>query len=212
MGILAIIMIRRAGRVPSTGSGNRDKHIEVLNLHLRPPGETMTEEKTSIKTEEGTDGYRRLNRKCMRSMYIGYGIAYAVLLAAFALVMHYANDRLGSASGTVWLLGISALALLLAYVLAAPQIFYARYRYRITRDKVDVRYGILVLRHIMVPIERVHQVEVTRGPIDNMLGLGHVNITTAGGTATIRYLEIDEAEKIADRLNELVGTMLRDRE
>jgi membrane protein YdbS with pleckstrin-like domain len=45
-----------------------------------------------------------------------------------------------------------------------------------------------------------------------MLGLGHVNITTAGGTAKISYLEIDEAERIADHLNELVGTILRERE
>jgi len=74
-----------------------------------------------------------------------------------------------------------------------------------------VRYGILVIRHILVPIERVHQVEVSRGPIDTMLGLGDVTITTAGGDATINYLEIEEAEKVADLLNDLIGRMLQDR-
>ncbi|MDW5563349.1 MAG: PH domain-containing protein [Methanomassiliicoccus sp.] len=145
-------------------------------------------------------------------MYLGNGITYVILLTVFLLVMNYAREGLGPAGGTLWLVGIAVLATVLVYMLAAPQVFYARYRYVITRDKVDVRYGVLVLRHILVPIERVHQVEVTRGPIDNMFGLGHVSITTAGGTAKIRYLEIDEAEKIADRLNELVGTMLRERE
>ena len=157
-------------------------------------------------------GYLRLNKKCMRSMYLGYAITYAILLAAFILFMSYSREALGDAYGTVQLIGLAGLVLILAYMLAAPPVFYSRYRYKITEDRVDVRSGILFLRHVMVPIERVHQVEVSRGPINNMLGLGHVIITTAGGTATISYLEIVEAEKIADLLNKLVGTMLRDRE
>jgi len=172
----------------------------------------MTEKSSTEGKEGGADGYRRLNRKCMQSMYIGHGIAYAILLAAFLTAMGYARAPLGPSYDDFWYLGIAALVLILIYMVAAPPVFYARYRYMITEDRVDVRYGIVVLRHIMVPIERVHQVEVTRGPINNMLGLGHVNITTAGGIATISYLEIDEAEKIAERLNKLVSTMLRERE
>jgi membrane protein YdbS with pleckstrin-like domain len=44
-----------------------------------------------------------------------------------------------------------------------------------------------------------------------MLGLGDVTITTAGGDATINYLEIEEAEKVADQLNNLIGRMLQER-
>jgi membrane protein YdbS with pleckstrin-like domain len=74
-----------------------------------------------------------------------------------------------------------------------------------------VRYGVLVIRHILVPIERVHQVEVSRGPVNSMLGLADVTITTAGGVAALNYLEIAEAEKVADLLNDLIGRLLRDR-
>lgn len=177
----------------------------------RRSGDPMANEGTDGKEEPVMDGYRRLNRKCMRSMYIGYGITYAVLVILFLSVMRFSGDSFGQARDTVWLLGAIALAIILIYVVIAPRVYYSRYRYMITDDKVDVRYGIVILRHIMVPIERVHQVEVSRGPINNMLGLGRVNITTAGGVATISYLEIDEAEKVADRLNRLVGTMLRER-
>jgi hypothetical protein len=103
------------------------------------------------------------------------------------------------------------LAITLVYIAVAPPVFYARYRYRITKDRVDVRYGVLVIRHILVPIERVHQVEIARGPINNLLDLADVTITTAGGEASIRYLEVDEAEKVADQLNDLIGRMLRER-
>lgn len=160
----------------------------------------------------GTDGYLRLNKKCMLSMYISNAITYVLILIAFVLMTEYARDLLGPAHDVVWTLGIVLLVLVLVYLVVAPPIYYARYRYRLTEDRVDVRYGIVVLRHIMVPIERLHQVEIHSGPINNLLGLSQVNITTAGGTASISYLETEKAEAIADRLNALVRAMLRDRE
>ena len=159
----------------------------------------------------GTDGYRRLDRKCMLSMYIGHALSYGVLLAIYFAVRTYAEGFLGPYYDLVGYGLVLVLAIALVYIAVAPPVFYARYRYRITKDRVDVRYGVLVIRHILVPIERVHQVEIARGPINNLLDLADVTITTAGGEASIRYLEVDEAEKVADRLNDLIGRMLRER-
>ncbi|MDN5341017.1 MAG: uncharacterized protein PWQ30_2126 [Euryarchaeota archaeon] len=159
----------------------------------------------------GADGYRRLNRKCMLSMYISYAVWYAVLLAAYILTRTYAEGFLSPYYDLIGYAFLLVLAIALVYAAVAPPVFYARYRYRITADRVDVRCGVLFIRHTLVPIERVHQVEITRGPINNLLGLADVTITTAGGEATIRYLEVDEAEKVADRLNSLIGRMLRER-
>lgn len=159
----------------------------------------------------GGDGYRRLNRKCMLSMYIDYAIGYAVLLAAYILTKTYGEGFLGAYYDPVGYGFLVALGIALVYIAVAPPVFYARYRYRITEDRVDVRCGVLFIRHTLVPIERVHQVEIARGPINNLLGLADVTITTAGGEATLRYLELDEAEKVADRLNNLIGRMLRER-
>ena len=168
-----------------------------------------------MERESGTgtaESYRRLNRKCMLSMYITNGITYAILLAVFILLVIFVPALREPGTALIAILAVAGMVLLLVYFVVGPRIYYDRYRYMITADKVDVRYGIIVLRHILVPIERVHQVEVSRGPINNMLGLANVNITTAGGVATISYLEVDEAEKIVERLTELINSMLRDRE
>lgn len=159
----------------------------------------------------GAGGYRRLNRKCMLSMYIDYAVWYAVLLVAYILTKTYAEGFLGSYYDLIRYGFLLVLGVALVYIAVAPPVFYARYRYRITEDRVDVRCGVIFIRHTLVPIERVHQVEITRGPINNILGLADVTITTAGGEADIRYLEIDEAETVADRLNNLIGRMLRER-
>ena len=146
----------------------------------------------------------------MISMYIGYAIPWAVLLVIYILIGSRLPEFLGLHYDTVRYAVLAILLITLIYIVAAPPVYYARYRYQITADKVDLRYGILVIRHILVPIERVHQVEVTRGPVDTLLGLGDVTITTAGGDATINYLEIEEAEKVADQLNNLIGRILQD--
>lgn len=147
----------------------------------------------------------------MVSMYIGYAISYAVLLAGYLLLTTFSQDLLGPQYSLVQSAAQVVLAVALVSMVAAPPVSYARYRYQITEDRVDVRCGVLVIRHILVPIERVHQVEVSRGPINTLLGLADVTITTAGGDATIEYLEIEEAEKVADLLNKLIGRMLQDR-
>ncbi len=166
---------------------------------------------SGMSASGGEDGYRRLNRKCMLSMYIGHAVSYAVLLAISILVRTYSQGFLGPYYDLVQHALVVVLAIALVYIAAAPPVYYVRYRYRIMNDRIDVRYGVLVIRHILVPIERVHQVEVSRGPINNMLGLADVTITTAGGVATLTFLEILEAEKVADVLNDLIGRMLRDR-
>lgn len=172
---------------------------------------TIDEGKPVHEAGAGGEGYRRLNRKCMVSMYIGDAISYAVLLAGFFLLKIFSQGFLGPYYDPVQYAALVILAVVLVYIIAAPPVYYARYRYQISEDRVDVRCGVLVIQHILVPIERVHQVEVSRGPINTMLGLADVTITTAGGDATIEYLEIDEAEKIADLLNKLIGLMLQDR-
>lgn len=163
------------------------------------------------EADAGSDGYRRLNRKCMLSMYVGHAMSYAILLTVYVLLISYSQEFLGSYFDLVRYAGIAVLAIALVYMVAAPPVYYARYRYRIAEDRIDVRYGVLVIRHILVPIERVHQVEVSRGPVNSMLGLADVTITTAGGVAALNYLEIAEAEKVADLLNDLIGRLLRDR-
>ena len=167
---------------------------------------------TSEIADAETEDYRRLNRKCMLSMYINNGIVYAVVLTVFLLLLNFVPTAREPGASPIIMLAAAGMVLLLIYFVVGPRIYYDRYRYMITADKVDVRYGIIILRHILVPIERVHQVEVSRGPVNNMLGLANVNITTAGGVATISYLEIDEAEKIVERLTELINSMLRGRE
>lgn len=161
--------------------------------------------------ENQNSGYRRLNPKARVSMYIGNIIA-AVIWLAIAYIAWGFIDGMSESFRDLLSMGLLALtAVIIVYLAVGPIVYYARYRYIITDDAIDIRKGIVILRHIVVPIERVHQVEVVRGPINNLFGLADLQVTTAGGQAEIEYLDNDVADSIADDLNRIVNSIVRGR-
>ena len=75
-----------------------------------------------------------------------------------------------------------------------------------------MRRGVIVITHTLIPIERIHEVTVTVGPINGLFGLANVEIVTAGGTESIDHLDSRTAESIAARLNEVVVGILKERD
>ena len=151
--------------------------------------------------------YRTLNPKSMKSMRIKSLIGLFLFLIA-AIVLFVIRDMeeyliYGAIASAVLAVIMAVLAVLF------PKIYFDHYRYYISEDRVDVRRGIIFLTHTVVPLERVHQVEVVSGPVNRLFDLADVSITTAGGVAKIEYLENDEAEKIADELNQIVDAIVR---
>lgn len=152
--------------------------------------------------------YLKLNPRCKTAQRIKYGLI-ALFLLAFAAITFVSRDpELGAAPHMIFGVLFAAMAIV---TLVFPPIYYNHYRYIITSDKVDVRKGVIFLRHTVVPIERLHQVKVVSGPVSRVLGLAHVEVTTAGGKACIEYLEKDVADNIAEELNKTVDAILKAR-
>ena len=56
-----------------------------------------------------------------------------------------------------------------------------RYRYSINEECIDIREGYLFVKRNIVPIERLHKLEISKGPIDQIFHVAKVTVTTAGG-------------------------------
>lgn len=91
------------------------------------------------------------------------------------------------------------------YLIVSPKVRYERYRYSITEDSIDVREGFIFIERSIVPIERLHKIAIEKGPIDRMFNLAKVIVTTAGGDVTIRFLEDEKSEFIADALKKKIN-------
>ncbi len=102
--------------------------------------------------------------------------------------------------------------LAVVWAVAAPVIRFRRYRYKLASDRIEIREGIFYIRRTVVPIDRIHQIDIVRGPLDSRFGLAKVTVTTAGGTATMRFLELEKAENICETLNGTITAKLRKRQ
>lgn len=92
-------------------------------------------------------------------------------------------------------------------VIAARWYARARYRaigYRVSDGHVVTREGVLTRRWWSVPLPKVQTVAVRRSPFQRRLGLATVSIDTAGGSASIRIVDLtaDLADEIGMRLIE----------
>lgn len=157
------------------------------------------------------DGYKVLDPMSKKVMYIANAMLIAIATIIMGLVVYYSEVIFSDYSALGSTIVLAIWAVLVIYSAVEPSITYSRYRYRMDDDKVEVRRGVITIVHYLVPIERVHQVNVSRGPINRHYGLADVTVTTAGGTVTLQHLTEEEAESIATKLNETVVEILKQR-
>ena len=93
------------------------------------------------------------------------------------------------------------------YIVAAPKMRYARYRYCIDEESIRVSEGFVWVREQVVPIERLHKIARSQGPIARMFGLSTVKVTTAGGDVNIKFLTDQRADEISETLKKKINDM-----
>ena len=150
-------------------------------------------------------GYQKLSPKAKGCMYVAEGVgtvvAISIILMINAIVWIPKQISLGS------YMSYGIIILLLINTIIGPTIRYHRYSYLINEECIDVKEGYFFVERNIVPIERLHKIKMERGPIDHLFGLTKVIVTTAGGDVTIRFLEEQVAQQIADKLKKKINTI-----
>ena len=150
--------------------------------------------------------YEKLSKRALGCMYVATALASVIALAVIGAVnwlwiFPKDMDMLKAVS-------LALVILTLFDALASPYFRYHRYRYSINEECIDIKEGYPFVKRNIVPIERLHKLQTLKGPIDQMFKVAKVVVTTAGGDVTIRFLEEEKAEQIAEnlrgRINEIV--------
>ena len=133
----------------------------------------------------------------------------ALLQSLLLLVACLAAVVLGGLYGGVKVAVMAAGAVVaVLWALVFPVLRFRRYKYLIDADRIEIIRGVLFVSRTVVPINRIHQINVSRGPIDTAFGVAKVSVITAGSTAVLRFLDEDEAQTIALYLNKRVENKL----
>ena len=94
-------------------------------------------------------------------------------------------------------------ALFVFFVVVLPPIRYARWRYELTDDYLDIARGIFWRKRFIIPFIRVQNTDTRQGPVLRAFGLSSVTVATAAGEHEIPGLGNEEADLLRDRAAEL---------
>ena len=86
----------------------------------------------------------------------------------------------------------------IAYVIAMPRVRYRIHRWESTDSAVYTQTGWLSRERRIAPMSRVQTVDFEQGPVDRLLGLASVTVTTASAAGPLKISAIDKP--VADRL------------
>lgn len=108
------------------------------------------------------------------------------------------------------LFGVVFAVVLALYVLALAVFFavlipfrYARWRFDVTEDYLEISKGIIWRNRYMIPFIRVQNTDTRQGPLLRAFGLSSVTVSTAAGEHVIPGLRWDDADILRDRAAEL---------
>ncbi len=128
-------------------------------------------------------------------------ICYLFCSAPFAIAG--AADA-GTWTGIVLAVETAAFAVLLVlFLVVLPPIRYARWRYELTPDYLDIAKGIFWRKRYIIPFIRVQNTDTRQGPVLRAFKLASVTVSTAAGSHEIPGLDAAEADAVRDRAAEL---------
>jgi uncharacterized protein len=107
---------------------------------------------------------------------------------------------------TPWFVGtaVATALLVLAWAVFVPPLLFRIHRWEVTAEAVYTLSGWLVREWRIAPISRVQTVDTAHGPLQQLLGLATVTVTTASarGPVKIAGLAAADATELARTLTE----------
>ena len=140
---------------------------------------------------------------CMYTAAIIWAILGVSILVAINVVWFIPDNM---EIGTT--ISIVLAVLLVANAAISPYFRFHRYRYSINDEFIDIYEGYIFVVRNIVPLERLHKMQTLRGPIDRMFKVAKVVVTTAGGDVTLRFLDEEKAEFIAESLGRRINQIV----
>ena len=125
-----------------------------------------------------------------------------IVIALFAIIAAVEPSETWAGFVALMVAAVFA-ALFVFFVVVLPPIRYARWRYELTDDYLDIARGIFWRKRFIIPFIRVQNTDTRQGPVLRAFGLSSVTVATAAGEHEIPGLGNEEADLLRDRAAEL---------
>lgn len=130
-------------------------------------------------------------------------VAFLCCFIPFACVRAFEPSTVGWSTIVLIVLAVVYVVSLVVFLAVLPPIRYARWRYELSEDYLDIARGIVWRKRFIIPFIRVQNTDTRQGPILRAFGLSSVTVATAAGEHEIPGLENHVADAVRDRAAEL---------
>ncbi len=163
--------------------------------------------------------YKNISKKSILEWIILRSILVIITLItallATGLLINYYDDmvnEIGKISTViidivVYFYVYATLVITLIYAYIFPRIQYSNYKYKITDKMIEIKRGVVFKKTEYVPFVRMQHIEVFRGITDRMFKMSTIIIFTAGSSARITNIQMDEADILIEDLKKLVSNL-----
>lgn len=135
-----------------------------------------------------------------------------IAVAVWAAVVRWPSASDGQARAWWWTMVAALVGIGVVGVVVMPLWRYRIHRWEVGPTAIYTRSGWLTQERRIAPIARIQTVDTERGPVEQLLGLSTVVITTASSAGKVRISALDKAvaDALASRLATMVGELLDD--
>ncbi|MFN7252264.1 MAG: PH domain-containing protein [Anaerobacillus sp.] len=102
-----------------------------------------------------------------------------------------------------WLLFVAVILIGLIKIIIIPTLRWRKWRYEVYEKEIDLQFGIIIVRRVLIPMLRVQHVDTRQGPLLRSYGLATVTITTAATVHQIPALTEERAARLRDQISKL---------
>ncbi|GAB10039.1 hypothetical protein GOARA_050_01020 [Gordonia araii NBRC 100433] len=124
-------------------------------------------------------------------------VGIPVTLVAAVVALASSEVRAGAAA-----IALLALVATVFFAVAVPEWRYRFHRWEVTPGAIYTQSGWFTRTSVIIPVARIQVVDTEAGPLEQLLGLAALTVTTASsaGTVHIAGLDADIAKQVAAHL------------
>ena len=148
--------------------------------------------------------FKNVNSNVKKNWMINRSIVLTILLVGYLCsIVFIPKEIFGLWLGLVILESI-LLFMQIVYAYIFPSIQYKKYLYLVKDDEIVISKGVIFIESTVIPVVQIQDIGFSQGPIELMLGLASLEISTAGSDHTINGLTKEKAEELVNQLKEKI--------
>jgi len=129
---------------------------------------------------------RQLNPKAVWVFFLPQFLGWLVVVLFFGfIILATVLDTGESISVATWVVYVLLILFILAAIIYVwAKLNYNFYRFDLTDNGLHIERGVIIKKYILIPYEKIQNVDIYRGILARVLGLSDISFETAGSVST----------------------------